>query len=114
VFLFILIFSQVLHLSLLNIKEEKGESLRAYIDRFGTVALKVKYLDYRSIWHYMVNDLLISLFVDDVCMNPLANMNELRQRTAKFMRVEDTRKYKTQAKAAVTLINAGSGKFYDI
>jgi len=39
-------------ISLLNIQQEDGESLRPYIDRFGSATLKVKDLYLRSILHY--------------------------------------------------------------
>jgi len=38
-------------LSLFNIRQEQGESLRAYIDRFKTTALKVKNLNFdNTLW----------------------------------------------------------------
>jgi len=55
-----------------------------------------------KILHYMINGLQVWSFVDDMCMNPPANINELRQRAAKFMRVEDMRKYKDNIKIDTT------------
>jgi len=69
----------VTSLSLLNKRQEEGESLTVYIVRFRTVALKVKDLNSNSILHYMINNLQVGLFADEVCMNPPANMNVLRQ-----------------------------------
>jgi len=52
----------------------------------------------------MINGLQVGPFVDEVCMNPPASMNELTHRATKFMRVEDMRKYKAHAKIDIVPI----------
>jgi len=47
----------VTSLSLLNIRQEQEEYLRAYIDRFRMTVLKVKDSNSNSTLHYMINDL---------------------------------------------------------
>jgi len=66
----------VTSLSLFNIrKKARRKSLRAFIDRFGMVSLKVKILNLEIILHYMINGLQVGPFANELCMKPPANMS---------------------------------------
>lgn len=57
-------------LSLLNLRQEEGESLHTFIDRFGVIAMKIKDLTPNLILHYMILALKPSPFIDELAMRP--------------------------------------------
>jgi len=46
----------------------------------------------------MVTTLQPRPFVDSVCKKPVVNLDELTQRDAKYMQLEELREYKSQAR----------------
>jgi len=48
--------------------------------------------------HHMLIALRPRLFADNLCMQPAANLDELRRRAAKFMQLEELREFHNQAR----------------
>jgi len=80
-----------------GICQEKGESLRKFIDRFKKVAMSIRNLSPDVAMHHMLTALRPGSFADNLCMQPAANLDELRRRAAKFMQLEELREFHNQA-----------------
>ena len=78
-------------LSLLNLRQEEGQSLCTFIDRFNMIAMKIKDPTPNLILHYMIMALKHGPFIDELAMRPPLGMQELRKRVTMFIRVEDMR-----------------------
>jgi len=55
------------------------------MERFGKVVLNIRNLNLEVAMHHMVTALKPEPFSDSLCNKPVADMDELRQRAAKFM-----------------------------
>ena len=84
-------------IALVNIRQEKGESLRTFMERFGKVALSIRNLSPEVTMHHMITTLKPRPFVDSLCKKPATNLDELRQRASKFMQIEELREFRNQA-----------------
>ncbi|XP_027912513.1 uncharacterized protein LOC114171939 [Vigna unguiculata] len=69
-------------IALLNLRQEEGEPLRVFIDRFGAIAMKIKDLTPNLILMYMMTSLQPGPFTDELAMCPPLSMQELRKRAA--------------------------------
>jgi len=49
--------------------------------------------------HHMLTALRLGPFVDNLCMQPPTNLDELWKKAAKFMQLEELRKFYNQASA---------------
>jgi len=83
-------------IALVNIRQEKEKRLRAFMERFGKVALSIHNLRSKVTMHHMVTTLRPGPFVDSLCKRPATNLDELRQRSTKFMQLEELRSLKSQ------------------
>jgi len=84
-------------IALLNLRQEEREPLQVFIDRFGAIAMKIKDLTPNLILMYMMTSLRPGPFADELAMRPPLSMQELRKRAAMFIRVEDMRRYQSNA-----------------
>ena len=84
---------------LVNVRQERGESLRTFMDRFGQVALNIRGLLPEVAMVYLTTALRSGPFADSLATQPAASMDELRQRAAQYMHVEDLREFKAHARA---------------
>jgi len=84
---------------LLNLRQEEGEPLRIFIDRFSAITMKIKDLTPNLILMYMMTSLRPGPFADELAMRPPLSMQELRKRAAMFIRVEDMRRYQSNAQS---------------
>ena len=66
-------------IALVSIRQEKGESLRKFIDRFGKVAMSIRNLSPEVAMHHMLTALRPGPFADSLCMQPAASLYELRR-----------------------------------
>ena len=89
-------------IALLNLRQEEGEPLRTFIDRFGAITMKIKDLTPNLILTYMMTSLRPGPFADELAMRPPLGMQELRKRAAMFIRVEDMRRYQNSAQSTPT------------
>jgi len=64
------------------------------MDRFGKIALNIQNLSLDVAMHHMVTTLRPGLFTDSLCMEPAANLDELKRRVAKFMQLEELREFR--------------------
>ncbi|XP_068466501.1 uncharacterized protein [Phaseolus vulgaris] len=85
-------------IALVNIRQEKGESLRMFMEHFGKVALGIQNLSPEVTMHHMIIALKPGPFADSLCKKPATNLDELRQRTSKFMQMEELREFRNHAR----------------
>jgi len=69
-------------IALANVRQEKGESLLTFMDKFGQVALNIRGLLPEVAMVYLTTALRSGPFADSLAMQPAASMEELRQRAA--------------------------------
>ena len=86
-------------IALVGIRQEKGESLRTFIDRFSKTAMSIHNLSPEVAMHHMLTALRPGPFADSLCMQPATNLDELRRRAAKFMQLEELREFRNNARA---------------
>ena len=89
-------------MSLLNVKQEKGESLGDFMDRFNKVCIGIRNLNPEIAMHHLVSVILPSRFTESLIKRPPYDMDELRTRATKFMQIEKHVDYhrKIQAEAS--------------
>jgi len=89
-------------MSFLNVKQERGESLRAFMDRFSKVCMSIRNLNPEIAMHHLVSTILPGRFTDSLIKRPLYNMDELRTRAIKFMQIEERVDYHRKTHAENT------------
>ncbi|XP_027932692.1 uncharacterized protein LOC114188288 [Vigna unguiculata] len=82
-------------LALVNIRQEKGESLREFMERFGKISLNISNLNPEVAMHHLVTALKPGPFVDSLCKKPMSNLNELQTRATKFMQMEELKEFRS-------------------
>ncbi|XP_027348031.1 uncharacterized protein LOC113859462 [Abrus precatorius] len=85
-------------LALVNIRQEKGESLRAFMERFGKVSLSIHNLELAVAMHHLTTAFKPGPFVNNICKKPPADLDELRSRAAKYMQIEELFEYRNQVR----------------
>jgi len=85
-------------IALVNLQQEKVESLRFFMERFGKEALNIRNLNSNVAMHHMVMTLKPGPFFDSLCKKPTTKMDELRQRVAKFMQLEELKEFRHQVR----------------
>jgi len=73
----------------MGIKQEQGEPLRAFIDRFSKAALRTPHLNQEMILQCMTLTLQPGPFANNVYLHPPASMHELKLRAADYVRMEE-------------------------
>ena len=86
-------------IALVNIRQEKSESLRAFMDRFSKMALDIQNLSPEVAMHHMVTALKPGPFSDSLCMQPATTLDELRQRATKYIQLEELKEFQNKAQA---------------
>jgi len=78
--------------ALVNVRQEKSESLRAFMKRFDKMAFKIKDLCPEVALHHLTTGALRpGPFFDSLCIEPTASLEELRRRAAKYIELEEFR-----------------------
>jgi len=90
-------------ITLINIRQEKGESLRMFMDRFEKVALNIRGLNVEVAIHHMVTALWSGPFTDSLRKKLAPNMDGLHQRAAKFMKLDELKEFRSQVRAEENL-----------
>jgi len=86
-------------LALVNIRQDKGETLRVFMERFGKLALQIRNLNPEVTLHHTVTALGFGSFADNLCMEPASSLYELRRRATKFMQLEELKEARNHARA---------------
>jgi len=86
-------------IALVGIRQEKGESLRTFVDRFSKAAMSIRNLSPDVAMHHMLTALRLGPFADNLCMQPADSLYELRKRAAMYMQLEELREFRNQARA---------------
>jgi len=76
-------------MSLLNVRQERGESLRAFMDRFSKVCMGIHNLNPDIAMHHLASVMLPGSFTESLIKRPPYSMDELRTRATKFMQIEE-------------------------
>jgi len=79
-----------------SVKQERDETLRAFIDRFSKVALKIKNFTQDLVLQYMAMALKPRPFVDNIYLRLPATMHELRLHVVDYIRMEEMRTLRTK------------------
>jgi len=80
---------QTTTISLLGIRQEPNEPLRAFIDRFSKAALHTPHLNQEMILQCMTLTLQPGPFANNVYLHPPASMHELKLCAADYVRMEE-------------------------
>jgi len=80
---------QTTTISLLGVRQEPNEPLRAFIDRFSKAALRTPHLNQEMILQCMILTLQPGPFANNVYLHPPASMHELKLRAADYVRMEE-------------------------
>jgi len=80
---------QTATISLLGIKQEQGEPLQAFIDRFSKATLRTPDLNQEMILQCMALTLQPGPFANNVYLHPPASMHELKLRVTDYVRMEE-------------------------
>jgi len=89
-------------ITLVGIRQEKGESLRTFIDRFGKTTMSIRNLSPEVAMHHMLTALRPGPFANSLCMQLAASLDDLRRRAAKFMELEELREFRNIARIEVS------------
>jgi len=76
-------------MSLLNVKQEKRDSLRTFMDKFSKVYMGIRNLNPKIAMHHLISTILPGRFTKSLIKRPPQNMDELRTRATKFMQIEE-------------------------
>jgi len=86
-------------MSLVNLRQEKTETLRVFMERFGNLTLQIRYLNPEVALHHLVTGLKPGPFADDLCIRPAYSLEEIKRRSTKFMQIEEVREFKNPLRA---------------
>jgi len=64
------------------------------MEKFGKVALNIRNLSPNVTMHHMVTALRPGPFSDSLCKKLATNLNELKQRAAKYMQLKELREFR--------------------
>jgi len=81
--------------NLVNIRQEDGESLRSYFDRYNRMSVKIKDLSDEIARHHFSYGLQPGVFADKITEKP-KTMEEMRERAAKFIQMEDMQEFRVK------------------
>ncbi|XP_047150471.1 uncharacterized protein LOC124822506 [Vigna umbellata] len=82
------------YLELTNIKQQKGESLRDFMDWFNKTARQVRGVGKKFTISTLATALRPSPFTDNLFVEPPLTHDELQERAARFIRIEEMRAVK--------------------
>ncbi|XP_020206188.1 uncharacterized protein LOC109791311 [Cajanus cajan] len=87
---------QLTSIALVNIRQEKKEPLRTFMERFRKVPLSIRDLDPSVAMHHLTMALRPGPFVNNLCKKPPRYLDDLRQRATKYMQMEELAEFRNQ------------------
>ncbi|XP_061349761.1 uncharacterized protein LOC133294994 [Gastrolobium bilobum] len=75
--------------SLEKIRQQSGESLRSFLDRFDKEALEVQGLDPKVQVHILLSSLRQGAFAYELARHEIIDLEEVRKKSQEFMRIEE-------------------------
>ncbi|XP_047148399.1 uncharacterized protein LOC124820694 [Vigna umbellata] len=98
---------------LVNIKQEKDETLKAFMQRYNETARRVKDVNHT----FIINNLPLCLrpgyFAEQLYADPPKSMEELQATIAKFIRIEDLRNSRKGNNKKILIVESGWTPKYD-
>jgi len=82
--------------NLVNIRQEDGESLRSYLDRYNRMSVKIKDLSDEIARHHCSYGLQPGVFANKISRKKPKTMEEMRERVAKFIQMEDMQEFRVK------------------
>ena len=79
----------------MNIRKEKGESLREFMERFGKISLNISNLNPKVALHHLITALKPGPFVDSLCKKLVSNLDELQTKATKFMQMKELKEFRS-------------------
>ncbi|XP_027915918.1 uncharacterized protein LOC114175339 [Vigna unguiculata] len=79
--------------NLVNIRQEDGESLRSYLNRYNCMSIKIKDLSDEIVRHHFSYGLQPGVFTDKISRKKSKTMEEMRERATKFIQMEDMQEF---------------------
>ena len=92
---------QLTSLAVVNIRQEKKESLRAFMERFNRMTLEIKDLNPAVALHHLTTALKPGPFVNSLCKKPPVDMDDLRRRADKYMQMEELHDFRNQVRIEI-------------
>ncbi|XP_020238883.1 uncharacterized protein LOC109817941 [Cajanus cajan] len=92
---------QLTSLALVNIRQERKESLRAFMTRFNKAALEIRDLHPAVALHHLTTALKPGPFANSICKKPPTDMDDLRRIADKYMQMEELAEFRNQARTEV-------------
>jgi len=77
-------------MTLFNVKQEKWESLRTFMERFSKVCMGIKYLMPKIAMHHLVSAIRLGRFTESLIKRPAKDLDELRNWATMFMQIEES------------------------
>lgn len=81
---------------LVNIREEKIESLQTFTEQLEKMRLSIQNLSSEVAMHHLVTPLKPGPLSNNLCKKPAVNMDKLWQRAAKFMQLQELWEFRTK------------------
>ena len=86
-------------LALVNIRQEKGESLWEFMERFGKISLNISNLNPEVAMQHLIITLKPCPFDDSLCKKLVSNLDELQTKATKFMQMEELKKFRSTTRS---------------
>ncbi|XP_020205456.1 uncharacterized protein LOC109790643 [Cajanus cajan] len=84
--------------ALANLRQNDDESLRAFMERFSNISVRIRNLNPEVVLHAMLMALKPGSFVDSLCHDAPRDMDELRARATGYIQMEEHSAFRDQVR----------------